>query len=63
MPYARPDFSEYVGHFTKDAVPIVADDIDPANAAAVTQPAFDRLVNILRMGRILATAMPWCWPV
>jgi hypothetical protein len=59
MPYARPDFSEYVGHFTKDAVPIVADDIDPANAAAVTQPAFDRLVNILRMGRILATAMPW----
>jgi len=36
MPYARPDFSEYVGHFTKDAVPIVADDIDPANAATVT---------------------------
>jgi hypothetical protein len=55
MPYSRPDFSDYVGHFTKSTPPIVQDD----STATITGSAFDRLVSILSAGRIRATPMPW----
>jgi hypothetical protein len=59
MPFSRPDFSEYVGHFCKTAAPFVSDGI-PADSPTVTaSSAFDRLISILTMQRIIATPMPW----
>lgn len=55
----RPDFSEYVVHFTKDAAPFGAarapgetQDIAPLDASA-------RLLQIMEQGVVRATRMPW----
>lgn len=53
MPYSRPDFSEYVGHFTKSA-PAIGE-----TTGKITGDAFARLINILSTGQIWATPMPW----
>jgi hypothetical protein len=53
MPYSRPDFSEYVGHFAKNA-PAIGD-----STGKITGDAFARLTNILSTGQIWATPMPW----
>jgi hypothetical protein len=59
MPFNRPDFSEYVGHFTKDAAPFVSSSI-PAESPTITEKsAYNRLISILQTQRILATPMPW----
>ncbi len=55
MPYSRPDSSDYVGHFTKDAAPIADDE----SIAKITGTSFERLISILSTGQILATPMPW----
>jgi hypothetical protein len=52
----RPDFSDYVAHFTKGAEPIVADQADPNIAA---QSALQRLASILEDRNIRATAKPF----
>jgi hypothetical protein len=60
---SRPDFSDYVVHFTSNRPPFGAD--EPKNAkydhlAAISkQNAYERLVAILEGKRIEATPMPW----
>ncbi len=55
----RPDFSEYVVHFTKDAAPIVGEQDEPDASQIAALTAKDRLISILESGEILATRMPW----
>lgn len=54
----RPDFSEYVVHFTKDVAPedqVAGKPIQQIRAMTAKQ----RLFSILTDGRLLATNMPW----
>lgn len=53
----RPDFSQYVAHFTKNGQPC-ADGAKTVESIA-TMSAFDRVIRILQEGKITATAMPW----
>lgn len=56
----RPDFSEYVVHFTKDAAPITArSETDATLRAIAGTTASDRLRAILEAGKLRATRMPW----
>lgn len=55
----RPDQSEYLGHFTTDRAPVAGKDAaNPGNRFAKTN-ANDRLVSILRNGKIVASDLPW----
>jgi hypothetical protein len=56
----RPDFSEYVAHFTKDSEPFGKKQHpdDPA-LKAVKGTAKDKLLSILGSGKIFSTPMPW----
>jgi hypothetical protein len=56
----RPDFSEYVAHFTKNASPFGSKE-NPNNKAIqkAAGSAYDRLLSILNATTILATPMPW----
>ena len=57
---ARPDFSEYVGHFTKNTPPLgIKDHGQDASVKAIRGDAYQRLVSILGAKKILATPMPW----
>jgi len=56
----RPDFSDFVAHFTKTAPPFaIKDHADHKSIKAITGDAYQRLVSILESKRILATPMPW----
>ncbi len=56
----RPDFSNYVAHFTKNAPPFgLKENADDDSIKAVTGDARERLVSILRSKKIFATTMPW----
>ena len=55
----RPDFSEFVVHFTKDTPPIVEEQTEPRASQIAPMTAKDRLFSILDSGEILATRMPW----
>lgn len=56
----RPDFSEYVAHFTKDAAPFGAkENANDGAVKAIKGVANERLVSILKSGKIVATPMPW----
>jgi hypothetical protein len=56
----RPDFSDYVAHFTKDAPPFGAKENPEEDAIkAVKGSAYERIVSILTSQKILATPMPW----
>ena len=57
--FIRPDFSDYVVHFTKDADPISAKGGDETTAGIVGLSARDRLFQILKQGSLRATRMPW----
>jgi len=50
----RPDFSDYVAHFTKDAGPLVASEAP----AEISGNAYEKLIKILETKRIFATMMP-----
>jgi Putative abortive phage resistance protein AbiGi, antitoxin len=55
----RPDFSNFLAHFTRDGDPFGGKDgNNPANEFA-GMPAGERLVSILKGGFIRATTMPW----
>jgi hypothetical protein len=56
----RPDFSDYVAHFTKDAAPFGAGK-HPTDAAikVAKGSAYERLISILTSKRVRATPMPW----
>lgn len=57
---ARPDFSDYVAHFTSERDPFGAksNQTDPAYSK-IKGSAFQKLENILTSKTILATNMPW----
>jgi hypothetical protein len=56
----RPDFSDFVAHFTKDAPPLsVKEHPDDKSIKAVKGDACQRLISILSSKKILATPMPW----
>jgi hypothetical protein len=58
--YARPDFSQFVVHFTKDAAPCgTATETVPEIMQIATQSARDRLFSILDSRQVRATRMPW----
>lgn len=50
----RPDFSDYVAHFTKDASPIIVSEAPPE----IKGSAYERLIKILETKKIFATMMP-----
>ncbi len=50
---SRPDFSDYVAHFTKDSAPL------GDNNPPIVGDAAQRLNSILTSKRITATSMPW----
>ena len=54
----RPDFSNYLAHFTKDGALCSAAEDNPARPFA-QMSAFDRLVSILNNQIINASTMPW----
>ncbi len=56
----RPDFSNYVAHFTKNADPFArADNPEDDAVRSIVGTAYERLVNILRIQKVVATPMPW----
>lgn len=50
---ARPDFSDYVAHFTKNALPC------SGQQGNIPTTALDRLISILMQHKIKASVMPW----
>lgn len=54
----RPDFSNYLIHFTKGVKPCVEKN-NPANAFAKGRSARDRLVSILKQRTIKSSTLPW----
>jgi hypothetical protein len=58
---SRPDFSEYVVHFTKDVPPAAAGRNDAPNVVSQIAPlaARDRLFSMLRTRIVAATPMPY----
>ena len=54
----RPDFSEYLAHFSTDRSPL-SKAIDNATVHVKGISAIDRLVAILTSKQILASRMPW----
>lgn len=56
---ARPDFSNYVVHFTKDSNPLSTQTGDAELDRIRKMNASERLTSILKEGRIKATTMPW----
>ena len=57
---SRPDFSEYVAHFTKDGKPLSAKDhAEDKTVKAIAGNAYEKLISILASKKILATPMPW----
>jgi len=56
----RPDFSDFVAHFTKDSSPPVEQGGSAGDLPqSISGSAYDRLVSILQSKRIIATTMPW----
>jgi len=55
----RPDFSNLIAHFTKDAEPYLAAEMAVGDAAKVNGSAYDKLISILKSRTIFATPMPW----
>lgn len=54
----RPDFSNLLVHFTTDRDPCSNEQENPGNEF-IGLSAYDRLVKILNIKRIVATNMPW----
>lgn len=54
----RPDFSDFLAHFTKDGKPFSADASNPA-LAYQTMSAQEKLISILREKKICPSIMPW----
>jgi hypothetical protein len=52
----RPDFSDYVGHFTKTRQPTIK---PGGGLPPISGSARDKLISILRSKTIRATTMPW----
>jgi hypothetical protein len=60
MKFIRPDFSDYVVHFSKDEAPITIKDETESDIISITpKSAFDRIKNIIQNKKIYSTRMPW----
>jgi hypothetical protein len=58
--FLRPDFSQYIVHFSKDQALIsIADEKDEAIKQIAGLSAYDRLISILAAKHLRATRMPW----
>lgn len=55
----RPDFSNFIAHFTSNRYPCVQDESNPTYKITINMPARDRLIQILGSGRIVASNLPW----
>jgi hypothetical protein len=55
----RPDFSEYVGHFTKASAPFGSAGKSASLVKGIKGTAQQKLISILKSRKILATPMPW----
>jgi Putative abortive phage resistance protein AbiGi, antitoxin len=55
----RPDFSDYVGHFTKSAAPSAHNGKSADSVKGIKGTAQQKLISILKSRKILATPMPW----
>lgn len=55
----RPDFSNYLVHFTKDKLPCSKAKTNPAKEFAVKVSALDRLINILKQKQIRSSELTW----
>ena len=56
--FNRPDFSNYLAHFTTDR-PALGNDEDNPGRAYERMSAIQRLISILQARRITASIMPW----
>lgn len=56
---ARPDFSEYLGHFTANRKPFGHENPDNPCKPFEAMPAKDRLISILNAKKIKSSNMPW----
>jgi hypothetical protein len=58
--FVRPDFSQYVVHFTKDGKPLSNGDETNGELKKIAgMSAYERLISILSSRQIRATRMPW----
>jgi len=55
----RPDFSYYLGHFTKNREPDYKQTSNPVLTFTEDKTAFDRLKSILKDKKIIAGTLPW----
>ncbi len=55
----RPDLSEYVAHFTADRPPVTHKGGGNAPPPSLSMSARERLVSILKGGKIVASDLPW----
>lgn len=56
---SRPDFSFYLGHFTKDRKPDYKQSGNPVLSYTEDKTAFDRIKSILTDKKIVAGTLPW----
>lgn len=54
----KPDFSQYLAHFTTDGEPKGSTEGNPVGDVA-SMSAFERLISILNEKKIRASSMPW----
>tara|TARA_R110002049_G_C9152382_1_gene560377 strand:+ start:599 stop:1237 length:639 start_codon:yes stop_codon:yes gene_type:complete len=55
----RPDFSKYLAHFTRDGEPFGNDDASNLVSTYKSMSAGERLISILKAGKITAGSLPW----
>ncbi|MDR0872399.1 MAG: terminase [Prevotellaceae bacterium] len=56
----KPDYSDYLAHFTKNEEPFCNDEANPIlSHTKGTKSAFERLKSILKDKKIIASTMPW----
>lgn len=55
----RPDFSNYLAHFTTDRRPVSKAAGNPTSNVTNGKSAYERLVSILNSRKILASSLPW----
>lgn len=59
MTTSRPDFSNFLAHFTSNRQPVGKKDINNPVKLKVKQIAINRLISMLRDKKIVASTMPW----
>lgn len=55
----RPDFSNYLAHFSSDRAPLGKDNSEEVITATTGKNARDKLISILEAGKIFASKLSW----